>query len=139
MDSFFFRRIFKLNVADRGAEEAEPRQTESSRLAAREPTPVENPPAVDAAAYEEDAASNSLPVARIDSPLAVKQGPRSVFIVRHGERVDFTFGSWIPYCFDESGAFRSRSISAPKIVMVPNGSPLSFHVKIPLFHFVPNA
>lgn len=38
---------------------------------------------------------------------------RWIFSLRHGERIDLTYGSWVPFCFDEQNKYIRKDLNLP--------------------------
>lgn len=59
--------------------------------------------------------------------------PRGVFVFRHAERVDVTFGKqWIDLSFDSDDVYQRKNLNMPKVIPLRQGSPKSFHGDTPL-------
>lgn len=47
-------------------------------------------------------------------------GNRKIFVVRHGERADLVFGSFVPYCFDPQGNYIQKDLNMPATLPARN-------------------
>nr|XP_026489665.1 protein UBASH3A homolog isoform X1 [Vanessa tameamea] len=57
---------------------------------------------------------------------------RWLFSLRHGERIDLTYGSWVPYCFDENGTYTRKDLNMPLTLADRAGGAESYRRDTPL-------
>ncbi|CAK1552275.1 unnamed protein product [Leptosia nina] len=61
-----------------------------------------------------------------------KKRRRWVFAMRHGERVDLTYGVWVPFCFDDSGKYVRKDLNMPVALGDRTGGKDSYAMDTPL-------
>ncbi|XP_043215535.1 protein UBASH3A homolog [Amphibalanus amphitrite] len=66
------------------------------------------------------------------APAAEPAGPRQLWVARHGERVDFTYGQWIPFCFDETGKYVQKDLNMPVTLQARPDGPKGFAKDSPI-------
>ncbi|OWR50197.1 ecdysteroid-phosphate phosphatase [Danaus plexippus plexippus] len=57
---------------------------------------------------------------------------RWVFALRHGERVDLTYGSWIPFCFTNNDTYVRKDLNMPVELAPREGGAVSYSLDTPL-------
>ncbi|XP_045537719.1 ecdysteroid-phosphate phosphatase isoform X2 [Papilio machaon] len=57
---------------------------------------------------------------------------RWVFAMRHGERVDLTYGQWVPFCFDENDTYVRKDLNMPLHLPERVGGSASYAKDTPL-------